>query len=329
MSKIALSPNSSGSGTLTLASTNSNTNRTITLPDTAGTLVVSDANGVVTAAGAFTVDAAAAINLDSGSGVISFKDGGTEFGKIYEDASNMYIKTGTADKDIILQGTDGSTATNALVIDMSAAGNAIFSASVTTGSRAAQGAGAITGANYAEIGPGFINICRDDGTTLNTMTFGKGNSVVGSIVTTGSGTAFNTSSDHRLKENVDYDWDATTRLKQLKPARFNFIVDADTTVDGFLAHEAQAVVPECVSGTHNGTKTLTNVVLSSGGIVLSGGIEQSDWTAGKSATTYPSDSTWAAEHVVADMQGIDQAKLVPLLVKTILELEARITALEA
>ena len=59
--------------------------------------------------------------------------------------------------------------------------------------------------------------------------------------------SYNTSSDYRLKENVDYTWDATTRLKQLKPARFNFIADADTNlVDGFLAHEAATVVPEAV-----------------------------------------------------------------------------------
>ena len=115
-----------------------------------------------------------------------------------------------------------------------------------------------------------------------------GSSTVGSISTNGSATAFNTSSDYRLKENVDYDWDATTRLKQLKPARFNFIADADTTVDGFLAHEAQAVVPECVTGTKD---------------------------------EVDGDG-------VAVMQGIDQSKLVPLLVKTIQELEARITALE-
>ena len=45
---------------------------------------------------------------------------------------------------------------------------------------------------------------------------------------------YNTSSDYRLKENVDYTWDATTRLKQLKPARFNFIADdTNTLVDGF------------------------------------------------------------------------------------------------
>jgi len=162
---------------------------------------------------------------------------------------------------------------------------------------------------------------------------------VGNVLVNSSSVTYGTSSDYRLKENVDYDWDATTRLKQLKPARFNFISDADTTVDGFLAHEAQAVVPESVQGTHNETQTLANVVLSASNTVLAENIEQSDWTAGKSATTdedgnavtaiYPSDSTWAAEHVVPKMQGIDQAKIVPLLVKTIQELEARITALES
>jgi len=162
---------------------------------------------------------------------------------------------------------------------------------------------------------------------------------VGNILANASSTTYATSSDYRLKENVDYTWDATTRLKQLKPARFNFIIDdTNTLVDGFLAHEVSGIVPEAVNGTHNETKTLTKVVLSSSNTVLAEDIEQSDWTAGKSATTdrdgdavaaiYPSDSTWAAEHVVPKMQGIDQSKLVPLLVKTILELEARITALE-
>ena len=122
----------------------------------------------------------------------------------------------------------------------------------------------------------------------NVVLFYKDGTNVGKISVTGSSTAYNTSSDARLKENVTYDWDATTRLKQLKPARFNFIADADTTVDGFLAHEAQAVVPEAVTGTHNEVDDDGNPV----------------------------------------MQGIDQAKLVPLLVKTIQELEARITALE-
>ena len=113
---------------------------------------------------------------------------------------------------------------------------------------------------------------------------------VGNITTNGSSsTAYNTSSDYRLKENVEYDWDATTRLKQLKPARFNFLADPDNTVDGFMAHEAQEVVPEAVTGTKDEVDDDGNIVI----------------------------------------QGIDQSKLVPLLVKTIQELEARIAVLEA
>ena len=81
--------------------------------------------------------------------------------------------------------------------------------------------------------------------------FRNGTSVVGSITTTSSATTYNTSSDHRLKENVVDLTGATTRLKQLEPKRFNFIADADTTVDGFIAHEVQSVVPEAITGEHN------------------------------------------------------------------------------
>jgi len=130
--------------------------------------------------------------------------------------------------------------------------------------------------------------------TVNAIIFRQGSpsATVGSITMAGgSSTAYNTSSDYRLKTAVTYDWDATTRLKQLKPARFKWIVAGDDAVfvDGFLAHEAQAVVPEAVTGTKDEVDADGNAV----------------------------------------MQGIDQSKLVPLLVKTIQELEARITALES
>ena len=105
----------------------------------------------------------------------------------------------------------------------------------------------------------------------------------------GSATTFNTSSDYRLKENVDYTWDATTRLKQLKPARFNFIIDETNTLqDGFIAHEVSSIVPEAISGEKDAT-----------------------YEDGK-----------------IKPQSIDQSKLVPLLVKTVQELEARIKTLE-
>lgn len=82
--------------------------------------------------------------------------------------------------------------------------------------------------------------------------FFNGNGLVGRILTSGSSTTYQTSSDYRLKENVNYDFNGLERLKKLKPARFNFIADADTTVDGFLAHEVEDIVPEAVGGKKDG-----------------------------------------------------------------------------
>jgi hypothetical protein len=126
----------------------------------------------------------------------------------------------------------------------------------------------------------------------------------------GNTVAYTTSSDYRLKENVDYNFDATTRIKQLKPARFNFIADADTTVDGFIAHEVSSVVPEAVTGTYNEVKTWKEHE------ELPEGVSVGDNKLDENGNTIP------------EYQGIDQSKLVPLLVKTIQELEARITTLE-
>ena len=142
-------------------------------------------------------------------------------------------------------------------------------------------------------------------------------------------TAYVTSSDYRLKENVDYTWDATTRLKQLKPARFNWIRDeSNTLVDGFLAHEVEDIVPEAITGEKDATETKTNAVVNSYGNYIDENVTEEEWLAGKEDGTYDADTTWAASHTQNFYQGIDQAKLVPLLVKTIQELEARITTLE-
>ena len=129
--------------------------------------------------------------------------------------------------------------------------------------------------------------------TLNALQFLRGGTQVGKIETADqTSTAYVTSSDYRMKENVNYSWDATTKLKQLKPAEFTWKEEFDTNktqVQGFLAHEVSSIVPQAVTGT-------------------------------KDAVDDNGDAIY---------QGIDQSKLVPLLVKTIQELEARITALES
>jgi hypothetical protein len=70
----------------------------------------------------------------------------------------------------------------------------------------------------------------------------------GGIDVTTTSVVYNTSSDYRLKENIVEINDAIDRVKRLKPKRFNFIQEPSVVVDGFMAHEAQEVVPESVTG---------------------------------------------------------------------------------
>ena len=143
---------------------------------------------------------------------------------------------------------------------------------------------------YIESADNFALYSGSNGTaTSNHMVFGNGNSWIGSITTSGSATAYNTSSDYRLKENVTPITDALSRINQLKPSRFNFISESDKTVDGFLAHEVQEIIPEAISGEKDALN----------------------------------------EDGTPNYQGIDQSKIVPLLVAAIQEQQTIIEELKA
>ena len=166
----------------------------------------------------------------------------------------------------------GTTSSTGFKMDLNAnGGSALFTQSI--------GSGAI-GVLTRPSGNHNYNAMRFDNVSA---------SIVGTIsVGTGS-TSYNTTSDHRVKENVENMTGAIDRVKQLLPKRFNFIADdTNTLVDGFLAHEAQSVVAEAVTGTHNEVDDDGEAV----------------------------------------MQGIDQAKLVPLLTGALKEAIAKIEALE-
>jgi len=112
----------------------------------------------------------------------------------------------------------------------------------------------------------------------------------GTITVGSSATAYNTSSDYRLKENVTEMEGAITRLKALNPVQFNWIIDdTNEPVDGFLAHEVTPVVKQAVHGEKD-------ALMPDGEI---------------------------------SPQGIDQSKLVPLLTGALQEAIAKIEVLEA
>lgn len=111
----------------------------------------------------------------------------------------------------------------------------------------------VGGANSAITGMAIVND-NDSGTIYSMYVLNASNSLVGGISNNGSSTTFHTSSDYRLKENVNYDWNGTEKLKQLKPAQFNFISNADETVEGFIAHETEGVAPYAVIGEKDSEK---------------------------------------------------------------------------
>ena len=164
-------------------------------------------------------------------------------------------------------------------------------------------------------GGGFLAITSVTG-AANLYHCHNGNGHVGGISTSGTSTSFNTTSDYRLKENETAITDGITRIKQLKPYKFNFKADADTTLDGFFAHEVSDVVPEAIMGEKD---AMIPEILYTAEDELPEGKNIGD----------------VKEATKIDPQGIDQAKLVPLLTSALQEaitkietLEAKVTALE-
>jgi hypothetical protein len=125
--------------------------------------------------------------------------------------------------------------------------------------------------------------------------------LVGSISVTASSTAYNTSSDYRLKTDAQPMTGASARVQALKPVNFAWKVDG-SRVDGFLAHEAQEVVPECVTGEKDQVQIVE--------------IKDED-----------GNVTGTEEQPV--YQGIDQSKIVPLLTAALQEALTKIEQLEA
>ena len=133
--------------------------------------------------------------------------------------------------------------------------------------------------------------CRIDGPTGQTfgfMGFYAGGSYRGGISPTATGVNYSSGSDYRLKENVIKLQNSTERIKKLKPSNFNFLENPSETVDGFIAHELQEIVPEAVTGK-------------------------------KDAVGFDGEPNY---------QGVDQSKIVPLLTAALQEAISKIEQLE-
>ena len=96
-----------------------------------------------------------------------------------------------------------------------------------------------------------VGYIRRQGTDGDVLTFYKGSSNVGSISVTTTNTAYNTTSDRRAKQNISDITNPCEILKLLKPCEYEFIVDPENRVTGFIADELQQVFPSAVTGEVN------------------------------------------------------------------------------
>jgi hypothetical protein len=116
-----------------------------------------------------------------------------------------------------------------------------------TDSQSGTNDGVIKFENSASSAGGRVITCNANyaGTVI---AFDKSNTGVGTISVTASNTAYNTSSDYRLKENIAPMTGALAKVALLKPVTFKWKIDG-VDDEGFIAHELQSVKPNCVTGT--------------------------------------------------------------------------------
>jgi hypothetical protein len=256
--------------------------------------------------------------------------------QIYHDGSNSYIDdAGTGDllirgsaitriqsyigEDMVVAVTNGAVNlyhNNAEKLATTATGISV-TGDITSSGTVIAGGTTTVGYKFHVYGDSAF---ERTGTASQTMVvFRNGNGNVGTINTSGSSTSYNTSSDYRLKTDAQPMVGASDRVQALKPVNFEWISSGER-VDGFLAHEAQAIVPECVTGTKDAMRDeqyeVTAAVLDADGMVVTEAV--------------------MGTRSVPDYQGIDQSKLVPLLTAALQEalnkieaMETRLAALEA
>ena len=225
-----------------------------------------------------------------------------------------------------------------------ASGSVIVGSDYYQGSSTAGAASTYIGSN------GFIsaNVTDDYGMQVNrtgtdgaAVNFRKGGVDVGTISVTTSATAYNTSSDYRLKENITPIQGAADIVKAMRPVTYNFKADSTDWHDGFLAHELQELHPRAVTGEKDAMKDeeyeVTPAVYEDVIIPAVEAVEEfpavydeegvlvSEMVPAVEAQPERTEQQLVSEAVmgtrsVPDYQGVDYSKLTPILTAALQEL---------
>ena len=249
----------------------------------------------------FRVDGSERMRIDSSGNVDVYQ--GNKIRWRYAAGSTIRgsIETDSADN---IKFFNGSSETERMRIDGS--GNLLLNTQSSVGTTWFN----LVGATSAKNGIAIKN-ASDAGTIYSLFIRNASNATIGSINNNGSTTSFTGTSDYRLKEDWQPMTGAIKRVNALNPVNFAWKTDG-SRVDGFLAHEAQEVVPEAVVGKKDEMREeeyeVTPAVLDEDGNVVTEAV--------------------MGTRSVPHYQGIDQSKLVPLLTAALQEAIAKIETLE-
>ena len=195
---------------------------------------------------------AALATSEGGSGdvrvTLNKQASGNTASQLYQTGWSGRVETGLSGDDNwhLKVSSDGSTWREALVAN--AASGSVRMDLILSG-RVSQGNAGRFESDFD--GTSATGIVLTDSSVVASATainFRKNGASVGSVKLAASGTSFLTTSDYRLKQNIEPLKDGLNRVLQLKPSRFAFKSEPDQVVDGFIAHEVAEVIPEAVAG---------------------------------------------------------------------------------
>ena len=229
----------------------------------------------------------------SSSAMYAFKVGGVGKGYLYHDGTNLFLQNG-ASGVTVFYGSSGNESmrldsSGNLLVGTTASTANITTSDNTTGFSYQYGLTQSSGGCFTVKNDNSIQTNRQGNTDGATVVFRRNGTQVGSISVTSTLTAYNVSSDYRLKENIVPLTGALDKIAQLKPSLYNYKADSSTNIEGFIAHELQEIVPHAVIGEKDAVDDDGNPVY----------------------------------------QGVDASFLIPHLVAAVQELKAEIDALKA
>jgi hypothetical protein len=246
---------------------------TINASTSAGLVQTADTSGVLqlqtnSGTAALTIDTSQNVGIGTASPAAKLTVASAEGLRTINDASYIsFYNTAGSTRTGYLQMQAGGSANLAVEVNQPLT----FSTNNTERMRIASGGQVIIGATTGNDTTRLGVVSSTSGVNTNTSaitstsgtryhwTFQDGSSSVerGSITTNGSATAYNTTSDYRLKENILPMTGALATVQALKPVTYTWKESGDNS-QGFIAHELQEVVPDCVTGEKDAVETYTD-----------------------------------------------------------------------